>query len=132
MILQTVVVMIIIMIVIHLRDRNLVKNLRNQFVHPNVVQGLLGYFNKTFNNFPFHLVQKNAVDPDLLVIENIVHVLDHTIVIVERKTLVNTHVLVRVHVPKDVIIVVTVEKIKNLDDKPNIFFCFIYIFVYER
>ena len=81
--------------------------------------------------FPFYLDRKNAVDPVPRVTENVVHVLDLTIVIVERKTLVNAHAHVRVHVPKDVITVVTVERIKNLDVKSiQIFFC-CYIIVYE-
>ncbi len=62
-------------------------------------------------------------------IENVVLVLDHMIVIDTKKIHVNDHV----HVQKIVIIVVKVEKIKNLDDKymHEIFVIYIYIFVFE-
>jgi len=112
--------MVVIMIVIHHQDQNLVKN-RNQFDHLNVVQGLfILIIIKNSSCFFFSsslLDQKNVVDLDHLVIENVVHVLDHLIVIDVKKIHVNDHVHIHVHVRKDVIIVVKVEKIKNLDDK---------------
>jgi hypothetical protein len=112
--------MVVIMIVIHHQDQNLVKN-RNQFDHLNVVQGLFILIiiqNSSCFFFSSSLLdQKNVVDLDHLVIENVVHVLDHLIVIDVKKIHVNDHVHIHVHVRKDVIIVVKVEKIKNLDDK---------------
>jgi hypothetical protein len=57
------------------------------------------------------------------VIENVVH--DQMIVIDEKK--IHAHV----HVPKEVTIVVKVEKIKNLDAKFRYKSFVIYIFVYE-
>lgn len=107
----------VIMIVIHHQDQNLVRNHRNQLDHQNVVQGNF-FINKNLINFLFFLLdQKNVVDLDHHVIENVAHVLDHLIVIDVRKIHANVHHHVRVHVQKDVIIVVKVEKIKNLDDK---------------
>ena len=65
-------------------------------------------------NFSFFLDQKNVADHDHHAIENVVHVLVHMIVIDEKRIHVNGHVLVQKDI---VIIVVKVEKIKNLDDK---------------
>lgn len=71
------------------------------------------------------LDRENVVDLVRRAIENVVHVLDLTIVIVVRKTRVN--VLVRDHVPKDVIVEVAVEKKRNHDVKISLVFAFVFL-----
>ena len=70
-------------------------------------------------------------------IEDIVHVPDRVIIIDERK--IHGNDLIHVHAQRNVVIVVVVEKIKNLDDKYFVFvtnaylyiYIYIYLFMYE-